>query len=97
MDYEFFESAKEELADAIHYYESDTPGIGFDLTDEVENVLGRLLRFPLSAPLVTKRVRKAVLHSYPYNIMYYIQDDTIFIVAFMHQKRKPGYWKKRIQ
>src|SRR2546428_5128875 len=96
MKYELFEQAKAEVADAFRYYERDSPGSGLRLLEDFHKILERLRNFPMSAPLIGKRVRKAVLSHNPFNVIYYIHNETIFVVAFMHQKRKPGYWKKRL-
>jgi hypothetical protein len=33
---------------------------------------------------------------FPYGIVYLDQTDTIWIVAIMHFKQEPGYWRKRL-
>jgi hypothetical protein len=96
VDYIFSPEAGEELTSAFNYYEDIVAGLGYDLLDEVDSVLKRLLEFPASAPFLTERIRKAVLHNFPFSILYSFSDDTLRITAFMHQKRKPNYWKDRI-
>lgn len=39
--------------------------------------------------------RKLGLRPFPYTIIYRQENDTITIVAVMHQKRRPGYWRGR--
>ena len=34
---------------------------------------------------------------FPYNVLYSIERDLIVIVAVAHQKRRPTYWRTRIQ
>ena len=96
MIYFFSPKAGAELDSAFNYYEDIVEGLGYDLLGEVESVLERLLEFPESAPLYTERIRKAVLHDFPFSILYSFSDDTLRITAFMHQKRRPDYWKDRI-
>jgi toxin ParE1/3/4 len=36
-----------------------------------------------------------VTDRFPYQIVYRISGDSVWIVAVMHQSRRPGYWKKR--
>ncbi|MCZ6674550.1 MAG: type II toxin-antitoxin system RelE/ParE family toxin [Verrucomicrobia bacterium] len=39
--------------------------------------------------------RRHLLARFPYGIIYRIDDDVIYVVAVMHLKRNPGYWKNR--
>ena len=34
--------------------------------------------------------------AFPYRIVYYVTESDIVIVAFMHNRRGPGYWMGRI-
>jgi hypothetical protein len=40
--------------------------------------------------------RRYLLHKFPYSLIYTIEHDHIHIFAVAHNKRKPGYWRKRI-
>lgn len=96
MRYTFIPEAKAEFDEAFSYYEKLAPRVASHLLDDFDTVINRLLLFPESVPILLQGVRKALLRSFDYNIIYEIQGDEIAIVAFMHQKRKPGYWKKRV-
>jgi plasmid stabilization system protein ParE len=41
-------------------------------------------------------VRRILAHGFPYAVLYVGQDDRVWIVAIMHLKRRPGYWKHRL-
>ncbi len=32
---------------------------------------------------------------FPYSILYAVEKDSVYLLAIMHQKRKPLYWKNR--
>jgi hypothetical protein len=40
--------------------------------------------------------RECVLTALPYSIIYIESDDEVRVWAFAHQKRRPGYWKRRL-
>lgn len=96
MKYQFIDQAKIEFDDAIKEYDNRVRGLGSKLFFDFENTVERLLNFPESATPIGKGVRKAVLSIYSFNIIYQVENDVLYILAFMHQKRKPGYWKKRM-
>jgi toxin ParE1/3/4 len=39
--------------------------------------------------------RKLPLGRFPYTLVYRIDGDTVRVLAFMHQSRKPEYWLRR--
>lgn len=91
----FHEMAEAELNDAAHFYESEVNGLGLVFLDEAEKALQQIQKYPESAPLILKVIRRKLLHRFPYSIMYSYNDDTIRILAVANQKRRPLYWDKR--
>jgi plasmid stabilization system protein ParE len=96
MRFNFHEEARRELQYAFEHYHDIHPNLGFALLDEVGLVIERLLEFPLSAPKFSPRLRKAVVKRFPYSLLYSVYNEEITVAAFMHHKRRPGYWKGRI-
>ena len=41
-------------------------------------------------------MRRCLLRVFPYSLLYTIESDFILIVAVMHGKRRPGYWRYRL-
>lgn len=41
--------------------------------------------------------RRALARTFPYAIVYVDLPDVIWIVAVMHGKRQPEYWRKRLK
>lgn len=40
--------------------------------------------------------RRLMLTRFPYSLIYLIQVDRCYVVAFAHAKRRPGYWRERV-
>jgi tRNA (Thr-GGU) A37 N-methylase len=50
-----------------------------------------------STPCATSPNASCVLsREFPYSVVYLEQLDCVWIVAVMHAKRKPGYWRERL-
>jgi len=47
-------------------------------------------------PAVSEHCRGALLHRFPYSVVFRSFEDVILIVAIAHAKRRTGYWNKRI-
>ncbi|HKH45034.1 MAG TPA: type II toxin-antitoxin system RelE/ParE family toxin [Thermoanaerobaculia bacterium] len=88
--------AEEDLKDAARHYEEEVRGLGDDFLGRVYALIERLTIYPQSGLLQTKNVRVARVSRFPYDVYYKVEPDSIFVLAVMHQSRKPGLWKKRL-
>ncbi|MFT5114733.1 MAG: hypothetical protein ACI8P9_004073 [Parasphingorhabdus sp.] len=79
----FAKLAKHELDDAADFYETEFDGLG--------------KRFMFEVKAAVLRIRKCLLHKFPYKLLYSIELDHILILAVAHQHRKPGYWANRLK
>jgi len=95
MKFIFHPEAEEEFKKAIEYYEKVQPGLGFDFAVEVYFTIQRVTSFPMAWPIIEDKIRRCLVNRFPYGILYYLEKDTVFILAVMHLHREPDYWKKR--
>jgi hypothetical protein len=87
-----------EIQDAYSWYENKTPGLGKDFIAELETSYIAIEKMPATWPLLTKRTHRFILKRFPYGILYVIRNGGILeVIAVMHLKRKPGYWKDRVK
>ena len=40
-------------------------------------------------------VRRCLVHRFPYGVLYSVEPEGISILAVMHLRRDPDYWKQR--
>ena len=93
----FFEDAKIEYEEAIAYYDRQRLDLGKEFSEEIEKTIERISTAPTSWEKVTKTIHRCRTRKYPYGLLYEVQGEKIVIVAVMHLRRKPGYWKDRIE
>lgn len=55
-----------------------------------------ILRDPAVWPAHKYGTQKYRLRQFPYKIVYIIEGDQIQVVAIAHDRRRPGYWLKRL-
>ena len=91
----FHSEALREYQDAVKWYNSQAPGLGDEFIEEVEYMIDLVLQYPDAWPAFTDDTRRVFLHRFPYAIIYRKKQKFIQIIAVMHMKRKPGYWKDR--
>lgn len=95
LSFSFSPEAREELLEAIQYYESESPGLGAAFLMAVDRSLDQLLAFPESAPILLGNVRRKTLRRFPYSLLYSVRKGNLRVLAIMNQKRKPWYWRGR--
>jgi plasmid stabilization system protein ParE len=94
--YAFRPEAREELRDAVRYYEKVARGLGAEFSAEVRATIERLLLHPGAGPLFEAGTRRMHLVRFPYSIVYVQHQGRIEIVALMHHRRDPRYWMGRV-
>jgi plasmid stabilization system protein ParE len=50
---------------------------------------------PLAGSDIGNGERKFTVDRFRYNVIYRIEEKTVFVLAIAHHRRKPNYWRKR--
>ncbi|OGT72179.1 MAG: hypothetical protein A2W76_04990 [Gammaproteobacteria bacterium RIFCSPLOWO2_12_47_11] len=88
--------AESELIENAIYYECEVEGLGYRFIEEIERGIEVLIAQPRLGQPLNEQLRSFVLGGFPFSLIYSLEQDKIWIVAIAHQKRRPGYWRKRI-
>jgi plasmid stabilization system protein ParE len=91
----FHPEADDEFQEAVDYYEERREELGRDFYLEVRSTLQRIQQFPNTWPVLDRDIRRCLVNRFPYGVLYSVEEDGIFIVAVMHLRRDPDYWKHR--
>ena len=76
-----------------------------DSAERFLNAVGKLVvdlcKWPQSGRVWEPWEREPTVYTYgvpgyPFRIVYYIRDGEPVIVAYAHEKRRPGYWEHRV-
>ena len=72
------------------------PGLGLRFIAEIERCQNALLETSLIGHPYGRRLRKFTLgDKFPYSIVYAALGEVLFILAYAHGSRRPGYWRTR--
>jgi toxin ParE1/3/4 len=93
--YSFHPLAESELLDAAKFYEARSTGLGHSFLAAVRRAIEQIQAYPESSPVVRAGLRRKTLPRFPYSLIYGAELGAIKIIAVMHQKRRPSYWKGR--
>jgi plasmid stabilization system protein ParE len=94
--YSFHPEAAEEYVQAVEYYANIDPNLGNRFYDEIEKLIQAAKADPKRFFEFSPPARRALSQDFPYSVVYLEQPDRIWIVAVMHAKRLPGYWRRRL-
>jgi toxin ParE2 len=92
----FLSPARNELAEAVRFYNQQSAGLGDDFRDEAWHALTRINAFPDAWHLLGGRIRRCLLRRFPYGLIYEASREEILVIAVAHLHRRPEYWRARI-
>jgi len=92
----FTAHARTELTEAKRYYNQQQTGLGDRFQQDAEVCAGRILEYPHAWQIERGSIRRLAFSSFPYKMLYAIEDERIVVVAVAHQHRAPDYWIDRI-
>jgi len=93
--------ASTELEEAAVWYEGKREGLGFEFLGAVDAALEFVTHFTQagsSLPFVPKDlpVKRVPVRRFPFHVVYLETSEAIRVLAFAHDRRRPGYWLSRI-
>jgi plasmid stabilization system protein ParE len=83
------------MIEAAQFYERRRPGLGLRFIRAIEDASERVAELPDAGSPLGQRDRRRSVTGFPYSIVYRPEQNRVLVLAVMHQKRKPGYWKWR--
>lgn len=93
--FRYHEKAEAELDEAAAWYDEQREGLGGEFIAAVDARIHQIVEAPKRWPLVAGS-RRALITRFPYVIVYrQLDDGMIQIVAVAHERRRPGYWRRR--
>ena len=96
MKAEFHQVASDEIIETTAYYEDEVPGLGSSFIAEVERVIVILCDQPKIGQRIGTEFRRILLAKFPYSLIYSIEPERIWVIAAAHHRRRPGYWRERV-
>jgi plasmid stabilization system protein ParE len=95
MKFLFHPEAETEFLAAIDWYEERTAGLGADFAGEIHAAIQRAAAMPAAWPCMEGEIRRVLAHRFPYGVLYAPRGGSIFVLAVMHLRRHPDYWRER--
>ena len=86
-----------EMVEEAAYLERQLPGYGSLFLDTAASLRDKIASFPLMYPEKMRGVRFCTMPVFRYVMPYHVKGDEIFVLAYAHTSRRPGYWRDRLK
>lgn len=96
MKHAFHPEAAREFAEAVKFYRQRGRHLGKRFDQEVRVAIAKILAAPHRWRILEEDVRRYLVRVFPYSVLYTVETDYVLIIAIMHGKRQPGYWRNRL-
>jgi plasmid stabilization system protein ParE len=93
----FLPEAQQDYDEAIEWYEKQKPGLGFRLYLEIEETMQHVSDNPTHYTFLVDRYRDVALKTFPYRIVFTIQETEVIVFAIFHTSRSEEEIYKRLQ
>ena len=97
MQLRFFEEAEQEVEAHREWYRKRSESAEAGFLRELDHAIDQVVEAPLQWPRFLRGTRRYVFPKYPFSLVYFVEDDTINVVAVAHESRRPGYWRQRLR
>jgi plasmid stabilization system protein ParE len=85
----------DDIRDAATHYAELSERVSLSFWNELDAVIECIERNPRSQHYDSCGLRRANMKRFPYHLLYEVNDDTIFMVVFRHDRRHPKFGIKR--
>lgn len=89
-------AAEAEMLAAARYYDVCQPGLGGRFLDEASRAGGRITDNPEAWSVISGSIRRCLLNNFPFGLIFRIESERIYLLAVMHLRREPNYWRSRV-
>lgn len=87
--------ARLDILDAVDWYEEQRPGLGLEMSDQVDAAIGRAADNPLGFAIIEGATRRVLCRRFPYAVFFEMDGDRLFVLAVTHVRRDPIAWRAR--
>jgi hypothetical protein len=88
--------AENEVSESVAFYEHRQRGLGLEFERAAREAAQAIQANPQRYPRRKDGTQRLVMERFPFVIHYIDLPHTIWILAFAHMSRKPGYWRRRL-
>lgn len=94
--FRFHPDAELEMNQAAAWYENQQKTLGRRFLTSIQDALNRIQLHPELYPIVEGGVRRCLLRTFPFGVLFRVTPGVFVVIAVMHLNRDPSYWRNRV-
>ena len=94
---EFHQDARVDVVEAYDWYAERSQSAADAFQAELQRAGMAIQRSPLLWGNYLFGTRRYLMKRFPYIVIYRVAEDRIEIIAVIHGRRRPGFWKVRLK
>lgn len=91
----FHPEARAEANESVEFYEAHLEKLGLRFLTALEETARRICANPEAGAPLAGGFRRRIVSGFPFNLIYRVWEDYIYLVAVAHHRRRPEYWRDR--
>lgn len=92
---EYAPAALDETEAAARWYAERSPATARQFSEEIDAAEAAIVASPEAWPAFDHGTRRYQLRRFPFSVVYRLDPERILVVAVMHFRRRPAYWRRR--
>lgn len=89
------QQANAEIAAAFSWYLTRSPRAAERFLGAVDRAIKMIEKTPLRHPVIHGKLRRVLLHGFPYAVYYKVYAKVVSVVGVIHGRRHPSIWLRR--
>ena len=94
---EYHPAAASEVVEAFTQFFHIDPAVAAKFEIELQHAETLVVRSPETWAPYFHGTRGFRFHTFPFVLVYIVLNETIFVVAVAHTRRRPGFWRTRLE
>jgi hypothetical protein len=93
----FFDEAFAEIEHERQWYRAQSSTAEESFLAELDRAIRVVVEAPDRWPRYLARTRRYVFPTFPFSLVYFLEEHVVAIVAIASERRPPGYWTERLR
>jgi len=95
LELELHPAAEAEAREARLRYRASDPTVAVRFMAALDRAMDQVADHPERWPSYLHGTRRLLVRRFPFAIVYRVEAQRVLVVAIVHQRRRPGYWRRR--
>lgn len=96
MRIRLFEEASDEVEHERAWYRRRSASAEASFLRELDHAIEAVSDTPHMWPAYLDGTRRYVFPTFPFSLIYFVEDDVVLVVSIAAEHKEPGYWRDRL-